>query len=897
MPPTLHHAITALISRTSLALTTENERNSKRGNGKGEAATQADTTPDTSPDTTGDPTSLLGTIGGILTANPILIPVLLIAALIGINIGWRRLTAHQNERGRPLRPLGAITKDTIKFALREDTRPLHSKIPYLTGRRTYLALTLTGVLSVLYPGHHLGIAWVALPALIYARAAKVFKARQAVIRQMFDVAHGECKYDKNAFLAPWTRINVQNWENLTSPGLTVVTIPAAYQSEDLKTREKFERQFNGTISEANSWTYTWESAKNRIVCKPASFLPTMAPYPGPNEKWDTIDLGIKMDGTVASYSVSEFPHSLICGPTGSGKSVLQRMVLFHCLSHSDTWKIVGVDPKMVEMSWLKKYDNVLQIALTLEESIEVITQVRDEMKRRYEEMSETGVVHFKKLASPPPALMLMVDETFNLLAPEGVRSDEGKERDALHAQGSTLLGEIARLGRAAGVYLVLATQRPDATVIKGEMKNNLDCRIAAGKMDNTPSLMVLDSEAATRLPKIKGRGMLRTGGDLDTFQGFFAEQSWFDEQLAARAAAADGVVGEGLDAGSAAQGGDEEASGTKSKVRGRRGLLAALTAKAEQRAAAMDSPADAVADAAVAGPVDLDEAPESWVDGEPGAAGGAVVPGSRVSGVQVPVVGSEEVSAGEGLSISGEFGSVDGLDDLGELDDLGSFDDFGDLAGLDDLDGLGDFGTLDGLDDVGDVGDLDQLGEMRTPGEPAPLVEPRERTQEDSPAVDSGVSVAAEEPAQGDSPAAGGTDAPSDLPAPVAVQPEINRPRLPSVAAVPPHGTVAPGAPSATPRRRLGAPVTTSTPAPGTAPTAPSQPSQPSQVAPGPSLPPSPAPTPSASPVPRSDGDEEGSIGGPATGQDVAVPQPSGSGRLPTSPPPRRLPTAPPPRT
>ena len=96
-----------------------------------------------------------------------------------------------------------------------------------------------------------------------------------------------------------------------------------------------------------------------------------------------------------------------------------------------------------------------------------------------------------------------------------------------------LLENIARLGRAAGVFLLLALQRPDATIITG-IKNNLNARVACGRMDSSSSMMVLDSVAATVLPNIRGRGIYREAGREVQFQSFFAPQSWADEYLEKR---------------------------------------------------------------------------------------------------------------------------------------------------------------------------------------------------------------------------------------------------------------------------------------------------------------------------------------------------------------------------
>lgn len=207
-------------------------------------------------------------------------------------------------------------------------------------------------------------------------------------------------------------------------------------------------------------------------------------------------------------------------------SVVQRIILLHALQ-SPRWRVVGIDPKMVELAPYKDFANILKVATTLEEEVATLESAVNEMRRRYEEMKDQVVNHFTDLPNDPvtgepiPALLVLIDETYALLAPENIKSDEGKERDGMHARCTVLIGDIARLGRAAGVHLVAATQRPDAKVLPGETRNNLDARIACSRMDTTPSLMVLDSDHATRLPLIKGRSVLRLGGEIKEYQGYF----------------------------------------------------------------------------------------------------------------------------------------------------------------------------------------------------------------------------------------------------------------------------------------------------------------------------------------------------------------------------------------
>ena len=106
------------------------------------------------------------------------------------------------------------------------------------------------------------------------------------------------------------------------------------------------------------------------------------------------------------------------------------------------------------------------------------------------------------------------------------------DKTGLDKQGKEVVGQIesklstiARQGRAFGIHLILATQRPDATILAGQIRNNIDCRVC-GRADNVLSQIILDSTAASeQIPKdAQGRFIMHDG---TVFQGF-----WFDESAA-----------------------------------------------------------------------------------------------------------------------------------------------------------------------------------------------------------------------------------------------------------------------------------------------------------------------------------------------------------------------------
>lgn len=479
-----------------------------------------------------------------------------VLVIIGIIILWIGLAFLWDRKYRPARQkAGAavasfnnILGRVLKFVFVEDKYPalkknedgtLSEELKYpkfgkfLVWRNFYLATAiLSGVLSAVgNPGA--GYLWAFLLLTIATRTNKVFTQRHSVLTRMFEVAAVELRYPRDANINPWGWVNIRKWERLTIPGDTDVRFPPAYKSEEQKNRENFERHFNGTVTDDNTWIYKWQSSKSVVSCAPVTHIPAFAQYPGStHSEWNKIPVGVGTDGDVV-WDVSVAPHALITGTTGGGKSTIQRNLIFHCIQHSDRWRFLGIDVKRVELSPYVKYDPVVMgIATNVEDGVEIIRYANEEMMNRYEQMEQLGVNHFKDLPEMPFALMVMIDESYMFLAPSGIKTDEGKEEDALKGEASKAIGDIARLGRAAGVHLVLATQRPDATVIYGELKQNLACRMAAGRMDGIASGMTLDNDNATRLPgNIKGRGYIQTFGEGEQFQGYFAPQNWIDEWL------------------------------------------------------------------------------------------------------------------------------------------------------------------------------------------------------------------------------------------------------------------------------------------------------------------------------------------------------------------------------
>lgn len=106
-------------------------------------------------------------------------------------------------------------------------------------------------------------------------------------------------------------------------------------------------------------------------------------------------------------------------------------------------------------------------------------------------------------------------------------TDAAKEADELKGEAKMIIGSIARLGRAAGVHLVIATQRPDAELIPGETRDNLAVRIGCGTLKPSASQMLFGSNIGARTPSNPPGGIyIQIHGKGNRGQGFFAQEEW-----------------------------------------------------------------------------------------------------------------------------------------------------------------------------------------------------------------------------------------------------------------------------------------------------------------------------------------------------------------------------------
>ena len=229
-------------------------------------------------------------------------------------------------------------------------------------------------------------------------------------------------------------------------------------------------------------------------------------------------LGESYTGPV-TVNLAHIPHILLGGSTGSGKSVLLKLLLMQSLRKG---AMIWVADFKGGVDYPHNWDGLCEMVFTEQELIEVLDKLVCMLEQRKAAFRSTGCSNLdeynSKLGCCIPRCIFSCDEVAELLD----RTGADNERKKLLAQIENKLSTIARQGRAFGIHLILATQRPDATVIPGQIKNNMDFRVC-GRADSVLSQIILDNtSAAEQIPK-DARGRFITGDGI-VFQGYLFDE-------------------------------------------------------------------------------------------------------------------------------------------------------------------------------------------------------------------------------------------------------------------------------------------------------------------------------------------------------------------------------------
>ena len=213
-------------------------------------------------------------------------------------------------------------------------------------------------------------------------------------------------------------------------------------------------------------------------------------------------VGKDIGGNCIVGNIAKLPHMLIAGTTGSGKSVCMNSIIISLLykASPEDVKLIMVDPKMVELGIYNGIPHLLIPVVTdPKKAAGSLQWAVTEMMRRYKSMSDAGVrdleaynaiMESEEDGKKLPQVVVIIDELADLML---VAAKEVEES----------ICRIAQMGRAAGIHLIIATQRPSADVITGLMKANIPSRIAFAVASAMESRIILDTQGAE---KLVGRG-------------------------------------------------------------------------------------------------------------------------------------------------------------------------------------------------------------------------------------------------------------------------------------------------------------------------------------------------------------------------------------------------------
>ena len=216
----------------------------------------------------------------------------------------------------------------------------------------------------------------------------------------------------------------------------------------------------------------------------------------------TVALGRDISGRVAVADLAKMPHLLIAGSTGSGKSVCINSMIISLLykSSPEDVRLLMVDPKVVELGIYNGIPHLLVPVVTdPRKAAGALNWAVSEMLKRYKSFAENGVRDikgFNELAETRddlekmPKIVIIIDELADLMM-------------AAPAEVEDAICRLAQMARAAGMHLVIATQRPSADVITGLIKANIPSRVAFAVSSSIDSRIILDTGGAE---KLLGRG-------------------------------------------------------------------------------------------------------------------------------------------------------------------------------------------------------------------------------------------------------------------------------------------------------------------------------------------------------------------------------------------------------
>jgi S-DNA-T family DNA segregation ATPase FtsK/SpoIIIE len=210
-------------------------------------------------------------------------------------------------------------------------------------------------------------------------------------------------------------------------------------------------------------------------------------------------LGKDVGGNMIFFDIAKMPHLLIAGTTGSGKSVCMNCIILSLLykARPDEVQFIMIDPKKIEMGMYNKLPHLkVPVVTDMKKAAGTLNAAVNEMEHRYELLEEVGVrdidAYNRTMSAddpdfvPLPKLVIFIDELADLMM-------------TAHNEVETSIIRLAQKARAAGIHIIIGTQRPSVDVITGLIKANVPSRISFAVASQTDSRVIMDMGGAEKL--------------------------------------------------------------------------------------------------------------------------------------------------------------------------------------------------------------------------------------------------------------------------------------------------------------------------------------------------------------------------------------------------------------
>jgi DNA segregation ATPase FtsK/SpoIIIE-like protein len=225
-----------------------------------------------------------------------------------------------------------------------------------------------------------------------------------------------------------------------------------------------------------------------------------------------IKLGKNGKNEIVSWEPEKDPHLLVSGQTGGGKSVAVNLMIYQAVRVPNA-KVFGIDLKYgIELSgWQNKMD---KIAMNKEEAHALLKSLKEMMVAKLQELRDSGKVKSDQ------HIFIFVDEVAELVGLD----ENSKEAKTMQAEIQSTIASLLALGRAAGLHIILATQRPDAEYLGGAARDNISARLVFKVNSRIASEMSLgpgNPQAYEDIESIKGRAWFRSGEKLQKIQTIY----------------------------------------------------------------------------------------------------------------------------------------------------------------------------------------------------------------------------------------------------------------------------------------------------------------------------------------------------------------------------------------